>query len=75
MPFAQTIQPQFRDADEDGLIGLRGCLRWFQDIHSWYMHDIDKGSAVLPERYGAAWVSRAIARMCSTSRITRAPRR
>ena len=56
MPFAQTIQPQFRDADEDGLIGLRGCLRWFQDIHSWYMHDIDKGSAVLPERYGVAWV-------------------
>ena len=56
MPYTQTIQPQFRDADEDGLIGLRGCLRWFQDIHTWYMHDIDKGNDVLPERYGAAWV-------------------
>ena len=56
MPFTQTIQPQFRDADEDGLIGLRGCLRSFQDIHTWYMHDIDKGNDVLPERYGAAWV-------------------
>ena len=56
MPFTQTIQPQFRDADEDGLVGLRGCIRYFQDIHTWYMHDIDKGNDVLPERYGAAWV-------------------
>jgi len=56
MPFTQAIQPQFRDADEDGLIGLRGCMRYFQDIHTWYMHDIDKGNDVLPERYGAAWV-------------------
>ena len=56
MPFIKTIQPQFRDADEDGLIGLRGCMRYFQDIHTWYMHDLDKGNDVLPERYGAAWV-------------------
>ena len=56
MPFAQTIQPQFRDADEDGLIGLRGCLRCFQDIHTCYMLAIGKGNDVLPERYGAAWV-------------------
>lgn len=39
-----------------GLIGLRGCIRYFQDIHTWYMHDIDKGNDVLPERYGVAWV-------------------
>ena len=75
MPFTQTIQPQFRDADEDGLIGLCGCMRYFQDIHTWYMHDIDKGNDVLPERYGAAWVYRAIACGCSTSWITRSPRR
>ena len=56
MPFTQIIQPQFRDADADGLIGLRGCLRYFQDIHTWYMHAIDRGNDVLPERYGAAWV-------------------
>ena len=56
MPFTQFIQPQYRDADADGLIGLRGCLRCFQDIHTWYMHDIDKGNDVIPERYGAAWV-------------------
>ena len=36
MPFEQTIQPQFRDADEDSLIGLRGCIRYFKDIHTWY---------------------------------------
>ena len=56
MPYTQTIQPQFRDADEDSLTGLRSCLRWFQDIHTWYMEDIDKDNDVLPERYGAAWV-------------------
>ena len=56
MPFQQTIQPQYRDADPDGLIGLRGAMRNFQDIHTWYMHSIDKGNDVLPEQYGAAWV-------------------
>ena len=56
MPFTQTLQPQFRDADSDGLIGLRGCLRYFQDIHTWYLHAMDKGNDVLPERYGAAWI-------------------
>ena len=56
MPYTQNIQPQFRDADSDGLIGLRGCMRYFQDIHTWYMHEIDKGNDVIPEKYGAAWV-------------------
>ena len=56
MPFAQTVMPQFRDADEDGLIGIRGCMRCFQDIHTWYMHSMNKGNDVLPEQYGAAWI-------------------
>jgi len=56
MPFQQNFLPQFRDSDPDGLIGLRGCLRWFQDIHTWYLHNIDKGNDVIPEKYGAAWV-------------------
>ncbi len=56
MPFTQQVMPQFRDADEDGLIGLRGFMRYFQDIHTWYMHRIDKGNDTLPEQYGAAWV-------------------
>ncbi len=56
MPFIQAVMPQFRDADEDGLIGIRGCMRAFQDIHTWYMHSVNKGNDVLPETYGAVWV-------------------
>ena len=56
MPFTQTMMPQFRDADVDGLIGIRGCMRSFQDIHTWYMHSLGKGNDVLPEEYGAAWI-------------------
>ena len=56
MPFEQTFRPQYRDADADGLIGLRGCMHYFQDIHTWFMHSIGKGNDVLPEQYGAAWV-------------------
>ena len=33
MLFQQEIYPQFRDADHDGLIGLRGCMRYFQDAY------------------------------------------
>ena len=32
MPFEQTILPQYRDADPDGLIGLKGCMHYFQEI-------------------------------------------
>ncbi|MBQ8162454.1 MAG: hypothetical protein IJ083_17140, partial [Clostridia bacterium] len=56
MPFSQTFLPQFRDADADGLIGLRGCMHYFQDIHTYYMHSLHKGNDELPEQYGAAWV-------------------
>ena len=49
MPFHQTIYPQFRDADPDGLVGLRGAMRYFQDIHTWFFHAIDKGNDVLPQ--------------------------
>lgn len=56
MPFEQTILPQYRDADPDGLIGLKGCMHYFQDIHTYYMHNIHKGNDELPEQYGAAWV-------------------
>ncbi len=56
MPFQQTILPQFRDADPDGLIGLKGSMHYFQDIHTYYMHIFHKGNDELPELYGAAWV-------------------
>ena len=50
MPFEQTILPQYRDADPDGLIGLKGCMHSFQDIHTYYMHSIHKGNDELPEQ-------------------------
>ena len=56
MPFEQTFQPQFRDADADGLIGLKGAMHYFQDIHTWFMRSIHKGNDEIPEKYGSAWV-------------------
>ncbi len=56
MPFEQTILPQYRDADPDGLIGLKGCMQYFQVIHTYSMHSIPKGNDELPDQYGAAWV-------------------
>ncbi len=56
MLFQLQIYPQFRDADHDGLIGLRGCMRYFQDGHTYFMHAIEKGNDVIPEKYGAAWI-------------------
>ena len=56
MPFEQTFFPQYRDAEADGLIGLKGAMHYFQDIHTWFMHSIHKGNDELPEKYGSAWV-------------------
>lgn len=56
MPFIQTVMPQYRDADGDGLIGIRGCTRYFQDALTWFMHNLNKGNDALIEEYGAAWV-------------------
>ena len=56
MPFEQTFHPQYRDADPDGLIGLKGAMHSFQDIHTWFMHSMHKGNDELPEKYGSAWV-------------------
>ena len=56
MLFQLQVYPQFRDADHDGLIGLRGCMRYFQDCHTHFMCSIEKGNDVIPERYGAAWI-------------------
>ena len=56
MLFQLQVNPQFRDADHDGLIGLRGCMRYFQDAHTYFMHSINNGNDVIPEQYGAAWI-------------------
>jgi acyl-ACP thioesterase len=56
MPFEQTVIPQYRDAEADGLIGLKGAMHYFQDIHTWFMHSFHKGNDEIPEKYGSAWV-------------------
>ena len=56
MPFEQTFYPQYRDAETDGLIGLKGAMHYFQDIHTWFMLSIHKGNDEIPEQYGCAWV-------------------
>ncbi len=34
MPFEQTVLPQYRDADPDGLIGLKGCIKFVRQACS-----------------------------------------
>ncbi len=56
MPFTQKDMPQYHYADDDGLIGLRGIMHYFQNIHTWHLHSINKGNDVIPQQYGAGWV-------------------
>lgn len=48
--------PQFREADPDGLIGLRGYINYFQDAGTQYMHYLHLGNDTLPEEYGICWL-------------------
>lgn len=56
MVFQKDYFPQFREAEADGLIGLRGYMCYFQDVATAYMHDLGKGNDTLPEQYGIAWM-------------------
>ncbi len=56
MIFEKTYLPQFRDADRDGYVGLRGYMNYFQDMATHYMHNIQKGNDTLPEEYGIVWM-------------------
>ena len=56
MPFVQVVNPQYRDADMNGLIGLRGVMHYCQDIHTWHLLQVNKGNDVIPEKYGAGWI-------------------
>ncbi|MCD7820027.1 MAG: thioesterase [Lachnospiraceae bacterium] len=44
--------PMFRDAEANGLIGIKGYLYYFQDMASHYLHNLGKGNDTLPEEYG-----------------------
>ena len=56
MPFHYKVKPEYRDADPDGLVGLRGYAHYCQDAHTNFMLSINKGNDVLPKQYGAGWV-------------------
>lgn len=56
MVFEKDYMPQFREADPDGFIGLRGYMSYFQDVATHYMHNLDKGNDVIPEKYGISWM-------------------
>lgn len=50
------VLPQFRDSDEDGLVGLRGYMNMFQDWATYHWHYLGFGNDTLLEEYGMAWV-------------------
>lgn len=56
MIFEKNYLPQFREADRDGFVGLRGYMNYFQDMVTHYMHNLDKGNDTLPEKYGIVWM-------------------
>lgn len=56
MPFIQKDLPQYHYADDDGLIGLRGVMHYFQNINTWHFHSVNKGNDVLPQQYEAGWI-------------------
>lgn len=56
MIFEKDYLPQFREADRDGSVGLRGYMNYFQDMATHYMHNIHKGNDTLPDEYGIVWM-------------------
>lgn len=56
MVFEKNYLPQFREADRDGYVGLRGYMNYFQDMVTHYMHNLGKGNDTLPEQYGIVWM-------------------
>lgn len=56
MIFQKEYMPQFREADPNGLVGVRGYLNYFQDVATHYMHNLGKGNDTLPEEYGICWM-------------------
>lgn len=56
MIFEKHYLPQFREADRDGCVGLKGYMNYFQDVATHYMHNLNKGNDTLPEEYGIVWM-------------------
>lgn len=56
MIYEREFLPDFREADENGKISVRGYLNYFQDMASTFMHNLGKGNDTIPEEYDACWM-------------------
>ncbi len=54
--FTNIFWPQFRDADNDGLIGLRGMMGYFQDVTSHQMYELNHGNAFISKTFNKVWI-------------------
>ncbi|MBQ1526189.1 MAG: hypothetical protein IIZ75_03580 [Lachnospiraceae bacterium] len=54
--YTQELVPLFRDAEADGLLGIRGYFNLFQDMACAHMHELGIGNDKLVERTGCAWL-------------------
>ncbi len=54
--YTEEFIPRFRDAEADGLLGVRGYFNLFQDLTSAHMYHYGIGNDKLPERTGCAWI-------------------
>lgn len=54
--YTEKKRQQFREADADGLIGMKGYMDYFQDAAAGYMYHFGWGNDMVHERYGVAWV-------------------
>lgn len=49
--------PQYRDADEDGYIGIKGYMNYFQDITSHHIFDMEFGNKHIYPKHDKIWVA------------------
>ena len=56
MILTKEYAPQYREADNDGLIGMKGYLNYFQDMAGLFIHQIGKGNDVLRKDYHTFWM-------------------
>ncbi len=53
--FEVEFWPQFRDADHDAKIGLRGIMNYFQDITSHQMFELEFGNYFIRNNFNKVW--------------------
>ena len=56
MILEKEYAPQYREADDDGKIGIKGYLSYFQDMAGEFMYKIGKGNDSLRKEYKTFWM-------------------